>query len=376
MRRRMAIMGAATVGAVVAATFAITTATAPTAAAAELTPFQDCSQLRDWYVEAALPSVTAWGWGGGVRIYAAEAAGGRQRPGRQGRPVQQRHRHERAGGRCRRARLREDQRQAPGPHRRVQPPGRHRRQRQQPPRARPGRLPRRHVRRRDAAGRRPGDRERRHQRIGPVRRPDGRPDPQGHDGHPRAVPLPGGRVPDPHHLHQRSEAPDCRLGPSHRRIDPDHAPVRRQRPGRPDQLLPGPRLHLPEQEGHREAGAGAQPAGGPRLDDLRLAARPSSSRRRTRARPWSPAPTSRTRRSSPASGRSPSPPSPPPTSTTCAASRSPPEASWSTPRPTASTWPPPRGAGRCRWASPCPTWVSPRLRTQPRAARTAPRATP
>jgi hypothetical protein len=78
----------------------------------------------------------------------------------------------------------------------------------------------------------------------------------------------------------------------------------------------------------------------------------------------------------PASGPSPWPHSPPPTSTTCAASRSPPEASSSTPRPTASTWPPPRGAGRCRWASPCPTWVSLRLRTQPRAARTAPRATP
>jgi hypothetical protein len=36
--------------------------TAPSAVAAELTSFDDCEQLRSWYVRAALPHVTAWGW--------------------------------------------------------------------------------------------------------------------------------------------------------------------------------------------------------------------------------------------------------------------------------------------------------------------------
>src|SRR5262245_8307871 len=36
--------------------------TAPSAAASELTPFDGCEQLRSWYVRAALPHVTAWGW--------------------------------------------------------------------------------------------------------------------------------------------------------------------------------------------------------------------------------------------------------------------------------------------------------------------------
>ncbi len=34
------------------------------AAASELPPFTDCAQLRSWYVEQALPQVTAWGLGG------------------------------------------------------------------------------------------------------------------------------------------------------------------------------------------------------------------------------------------------------------------------------------------------------------------------
>ncbi len=74
--RRIAIMGSATVGAIVATTFAITAATAPSASAAELTPFKDCGQLRDWYVATALPSVTAWGWGGGLRMYGPIAEAG------------------------------------------------------------------------------------------------------------------------------------------------------------------------------------------------------------------------------------------------------------------------------------------------------------
>ncbi len=35
----------------------------PPAAATELTPFTGCEELRQWYVEAALPHVTAWGLG-------------------------------------------------------------------------------------------------------------------------------------------------------------------------------------------------------------------------------------------------------------------------------------------------------------------------
>jgi len=34
----------------------------PTASAAELRPFRDCSALRQWYVKAALPHVTAYGF--------------------------------------------------------------------------------------------------------------------------------------------------------------------------------------------------------------------------------------------------------------------------------------------------------------------------
>jgi hypothetical protein len=36
--------------------------TTPSAGASELTPFDSCEQLRSWYVRAALPQVTAWGW--------------------------------------------------------------------------------------------------------------------------------------------------------------------------------------------------------------------------------------------------------------------------------------------------------------------------
>ncbi|HSE10660.1 MAG TPA: beta-propeller domain-containing protein, partial [Nocardioidaceae bacterium] len=37
----------------------------PAAAATELEPFAGCEELRQWYVDAALPHVTAWGLGGG-----------------------------------------------------------------------------------------------------------------------------------------------------------------------------------------------------------------------------------------------------------------------------------------------------------------------
>jgi Beta propeller domain len=40
--------------------------TTPAAAATELTPFDTCDQLRSWYVKAALPHVTAWGWDAGA----------------------------------------------------------------------------------------------------------------------------------------------------------------------------------------------------------------------------------------------------------------------------------------------------------------------
>src|SRR5262245_57821336 len=36
--------------------------TTPSAVASELTPFDGCEQLQSWYVRAALPHVTAWGW--------------------------------------------------------------------------------------------------------------------------------------------------------------------------------------------------------------------------------------------------------------------------------------------------------------------------
>ena len=62
--RRIAIMGTAGVVAATAATFALTTLTTSTARAGELTPFKNCDELRDWYVGAALPQVTAWGWNG------------------------------------------------------------------------------------------------------------------------------------------------------------------------------------------------------------------------------------------------------------------------------------------------------------------------
>ena len=40
----------------------------PAATAAELTPFDSCEHLRSWYVESALPHVTAWGWDDGGAI--------------------------------------------------------------------------------------------------------------------------------------------------------------------------------------------------------------------------------------------------------------------------------------------------------------------
>lgn len=41
-------------------------------AAEQLTPFEDCDKLTQWYVEQALPDVTAWGLDGGPVIYAEE----------------------------------------------------------------------------------------------------------------------------------------------------------------------------------------------------------------------------------------------------------------------------------------------------------------
>lgn len=53
---------------------------APPAAATELEPFDDCEELRQWYVDAALPHVGPWGLGGGLwpmpiadRVAAADA---------------------------------------------------------------------------------------------------------------------------------------------------------------------------------------------------------------------------------------------------------------------------------------------------------------
>ena len=52
--------------------------TTPAAAADELTPFDDCAQLHSWYVESALPHVTAWGWdtGGPIMVPLATRAEG------------------------------------------------------------------------------------------------------------------------------------------------------------------------------------------------------------------------------------------------------------------------------------------------------------
>ncbi|MGH3455144.1 MAG: beta-propeller domain-containing protein, partial [Nocardioidaceae bacterium] len=46
----------------VATVIGATPGSAPPAVADELKPFDDCEQLRSWYVETALPHVTAWGW--------------------------------------------------------------------------------------------------------------------------------------------------------------------------------------------------------------------------------------------------------------------------------------------------------------------------
>jgi hypothetical protein len=65
------IAAAATAG-LVGGTLGVVAAPPPPASAATgLTPFTGCAQLRDWYVEAALPQVTAWGWGWGWPIAAS-----------------------------------------------------------------------------------------------------------------------------------------------------------------------------------------------------------------------------------------------------------------------------------------------------------------
>jgi hypothetical protein len=49
----------------------------PTASADELPGFRDCEQLRQWYVEAALPHVGPWGYGGGpVAMFAERSDAG------------------------------------------------------------------------------------------------------------------------------------------------------------------------------------------------------------------------------------------------------------------------------------------------------------
>jgi hypothetical protein len=80
--RRIAIMGVATVAAATAVTFGITSLITPTAQAAELTPFTDCNELRDWYVESALPQVGPYGWNGyGWGYYESRDFGGIAVPG-------------------------------------------------------------------------------------------------------------------------------------------------------------------------------------------------------------------------------------------------------------------------------------------------------
>ena len=47
----------------------------PTASAAELVPFEDCGELRDWYVEQALPQVGPYGLGGWPGVLPTAALG-------------------------------------------------------------------------------------------------------------------------------------------------------------------------------------------------------------------------------------------------------------------------------------------------------------
>ncbi|HKE68697.1 MAG TPA: beta-propeller domain-containing protein [Nocardioidaceae bacterium] len=69
--RRITALGATAAGLVAAGAVTVIGAgpgATPTAVADELTPFDDCAQLRSWYVESALPHVTAWGWDTGGPI--------------------------------------------------------------------------------------------------------------------------------------------------------------------------------------------------------------------------------------------------------------------------------------------------------------------
>jgi hypothetical protein len=70
--KRMWVGGAATLGLVAGAIVWVGgsgPAGAPAAAATgTLDPFVDCDELRSWYVETALPHVTAWGWDTDQRI--------------------------------------------------------------------------------------------------------------------------------------------------------------------------------------------------------------------------------------------------------------------------------------------------------------------
>jgi beta propeller domain-containing protein len=69
--RRITALGATAAGLVAAGAVTVIGAgpgATPTAVANELTPFDDCAQLRSWYVESALPHVTAWGWDTGGPI--------------------------------------------------------------------------------------------------------------------------------------------------------------------------------------------------------------------------------------------------------------------------------------------------------------------
>jgi uncharacterized secreted protein with C-terminal beta-propeller domain len=77
-RRRLAVTGLAISGGVAVTLFGMGTATTPRAAATPaLDPFDDCDELHDWYVDATVPKVTAWGLGGGPYIAFDDSVAGR-----------------------------------------------------------------------------------------------------------------------------------------------------------------------------------------------------------------------------------------------------------------------------------------------------------
>ncbi len=76
--RRLGVAGVALTGGVAVSLFGLgTSSTTPLAAAAqELDPFDDCDELRDWYVAAATPKVGPWGFEQYPVMYAADAMAG------------------------------------------------------------------------------------------------------------------------------------------------------------------------------------------------------------------------------------------------------------------------------------------------------------